>query len=125
MNCGSIAIALSAEYGDDSPGGISLMGRSCRIRCPPASSQRAIASMSPISPTPQLRDEGIENSGINTPARRDPDPCRVIRPTHVRCKRNAAGPGVVPSRAREPQQTHRRLAKDVGPRQEADYDKSL
>ena len=29
MNCGSIAIALSAEYGDDSDGASSFSGRIC------------------------------------------------------------------------------------------------
>jgi len=35
--------------------------------------QFAIAAMSPISPMPQLPDDGMENSGIRRPARRDPE----------------------------------------------------
>jgi len=72
MNCGSIAIALSAEYGDRSPGGISLIGNSCSSRWPERSSHLANGSRSPISPMPQLVVEGIENSGTSIPARRDP-----------------------------------------------------
>src|SRR5262245_32381795 len=90
MNCGSIAIALSAEYGDISPGGISLIGSSCKILRPAVSSQRTIEAMSPISPMPQLRDEGIENSGISAPARREPGLGGVIQWSHASCKRNAA-----------------------------------
>src|SRR6185503_19765395 len=90
MNCGSIAMALSAEYGDVSPGGISLMGSSCRILIPAAASQRTIEAMSQISPMPLLRDDGIEKSGISTPARREPGGGGVIRWTQAWCKRNAA-----------------------------------
>src|SRR5262245_53533788 len=90
MNCGSIAIALSAEYGDISPGGISLIGSSCKILRPAVSSQRTIEAMSPISPMPQLRDEGIENSGMSAPARREPGLGGVIRWFHASCNRNAA-----------------------------------
>jgi hypothetical protein len=54
-----MAMALSAEYGEVSPGGISLIGSSCSSRCPAAASQRANGAMSPISPIPQMRDEGI------------------------------------------------------------------
>src|SRR5881628_4198445 len=79
MNCGSIAMALSAEYGEVSPGGISLIGSSCRRCCPADSSHRVIGSMSPISPMPQLRDDGIENSGTRIPARREPDRACGIR----------------------------------------------
>ena len=71
MNCGSIAIALSAEYGDVSPGGISLIGSSCSSRWPAPREPPRHGSMSPISPMPQLRDEGIEKSGTRIPARRD------------------------------------------------------
>src|SRR5437773_12525978 len=72
---------------------------------PAASSQATTASMSPISPMPQLRDEGIENSGISAPARRDPGRGGVIG---------------VPSRGREPQDPGRAVAKDVWQRQQAD-----
>ena len=72
MNCGSIAIALSAEYGEVSPGGISLIGSNWRSRKPAVPSQRVIAPMSPMSPMPQLRDDGREKSGTSRPERRDP-----------------------------------------------------
>ena len=73
MNCGSIAIALSAEYGERSCGGSSLIGSSCTKRWPADSSHRASGAMSPISPIPQLRDEGTEKSGTRMPARRGCD----------------------------------------------------
>lgn len=72
MNCGSIAIALSAEYGEVSLGGISLIGSNWRSRKPAVPSQRVIAPMSPMSPMPQLFDEGTEKSGTSRPERRDP-----------------------------------------------------
>src|SRR5262245_3870450 len=103
MNCGSIAIALRAEYGDDSDGGISLIGSMRRRRCPARSSQRVTASRSPISPMPQLRDEGIENSGISSPARRDNED-------------GLTGS----SRAREPKEPLERPGEDLRRRQQAD-----
>ena len=39
---------------------------------PAVRSQFVIAAMSPMSPMPQLRDEGMEKSGTSRPERRDP-----------------------------------------------------
>ena len=71
MNCGSIAIALSAEYGDVSDGASSFSGRICSTDWFAARSHAAMAGISPISPIPQLRVERSENSGTLMPARRD------------------------------------------------------
>src|SRR5688500_3190410 len=66
---GSSAIADSAEYGDVCPALISLRGSSCSADSPAWRSQSANAGRSAISPIPQLREEGIENSGMSAPAR--------------------------------------------------------
>ena len=79
MNCGSIAIALSAEYGEDSCSGISLIGSMRSARCPACSSHAVIASRSPISPIPQLRADGMENNGTSIPARLVLDSEEVMR----------------------------------------------
>src|SRR6266550_9412462 len=93
---------------------------------PAASSQPTIASMSPISPMPQLRDEGIENSGISVPARRDPGRGGVIRRNHARCKQNAAqGAELRTSRARTSKQSRRGVSKDARRRQQADDEERL
>ena len=71
MNCGSIAIALSAEYGDVSPGGISLIGSSCSTRCPARAQPRGDRlEVADLADAPAAR-RGIENSGTQYPARRD------------------------------------------------------
>ena len=72
MKIGSIAIALIAEYGDRSPGAISLIGSSCSARWPAPASHRVIDGRSPMSPMPQLVVVGQENNGISNPARRWP-----------------------------------------------------
>src|SRR5687768_6131099 len=71
MNWGSIAIADSAEYGDDSDGASSLSGRICSTDWCATRSHAAIAGISPISPIPQLREERSENSGTLIPADRE------------------------------------------------------
>ena len=68
MKIGSMAIALIAEYGDCWPGAISLIGSSCSTRCPAPASHAVSGARSPISPMPQLVDEGQENSGTSRPA---------------------------------------------------------
>ena len=73
MYCGSIAIALSAPYGEGSSGEVSVMGRSWSSRCPALANHAVIRSRSPISPIPQLRADGIENNGTRVPARRSFD----------------------------------------------------
>src|SRR5829696_733348 len=65
---GSMAIALSAEYGELCPSAISFAGSSCTNPRPAAESQRASRGRSGISPMPQLAREGIENSGTRMPA---------------------------------------------------------
>src|SRR6185436_20336720 len=117
-------------------GGISLIGSSCRMWMPAASSQRTIASISPISPMPQLRDEGMEKSGTSAPARRErPAFARcasafrgrggVIRRTQPGCNRGAAAGASLPSRNREPQQPRDRIGKNFGRRQQAHDDERL
>ena len=61
-------MALSAEYGDCWPGAISLIGSSWRMRWPAPASQRVSGARSPMSPMPQLVEDGHENSGISRPA---------------------------------------------------------
>ena len=68
MKTGSIAIALSAEYGEFCPSSISFTGSSCTKSRPACSSHRANRGRSGISPTPQLARDGIENNGTSTPA---------------------------------------------------------
>src|SRR3954468_11591614 len=80
---GSIAIALRAEYGEFWPSAISLTGRSWTKRSPAADSQGASRGRSEISPIPQLRRDGIENSGTSAPAWRPLSNARSdIRPLH-------------------------------------------
>src|SRR6476659_1293128 len=78
MKMGSIAIALVAEYGDVWPAAISLMGNSCTNPRPASRAQAANGMRSRISPIPQLRDEGIENSGSSSPAVRPVGTVRVM-----------------------------------------------
>ena len=116
MYCGSIAIALSAEYGEVSLGSISLIGSSCRRRRPAVSSQRAMAPMSPISPMPQLRDEGMEKSGTSRPARRDGDlagggSAGDITEVPSGVQGGCRGKPFVPSAIHEPEQARGRVVK--------------
>src|SRR5918993_3030072 len=67
---GSIAMALSAEYGEVWLSPISLTGSSCTTERPASCSHRANTGRSAISPMPQLAAEGIENNGTSAPARR-------------------------------------------------------
>src|SRR4051794_38834630 len=94
-----MAIALSAEYGERSCGGSSLIGSNCTNRCPADSSQRVSGPRSPISPMPQLVDDGIENSGTSIPARRDPGCDRVI--------------GLIGASSRSSRRLHTRAASEV------------
>src|SRR3954447_6580600 len=78
MNNGSIAIALSAEYGEFCPSAISFNGSSCRKLNPASRIQQPIRMTSGISPTPQLSRDGIENSGTSRPAWRPAKKSRVM-----------------------------------------------
>src|SRR5438874_8220313 len=73
MNSGSIAIALSAEYGEFCPSAISFNGSSCRKLNPASRIQHPMRMMSGISPMPQLAREGMEKSGTSRPA------CRPVK----------------------------------------------
>ena len=75
---GSMAIALVAEYGEVWPAAISLMGSSCSTPRPASRIQADMGTRSRISPMPQLRDEGIENSGSSSPAVRPVGTVRVM-----------------------------------------------
>jgi hypothetical protein len=143
MNCGSIAIALSAEYGDRSSGGISFIGSSCRMRWPAPASHRARGSISPISPMPQLRVEGMEKSGTSIPARRREDTGsrsrRDLRAASSRCdpggdgaitcesgcNANAADASHYPSSIHESQTPFECVGKNVGFRQQTDDNKGF
>jgi hypothetical protein len=70
MKIGSIAIALSAEYGELWPPAISLSGSSCTKANPALDTQSPSAGRSASSPIPQLRRDGIEKSGTSSPAYR-------------------------------------------------------
>ena len=49
---------------------VSLMGRICSRRCPEVATQSTIMRRSPKSPTPKLRRERSEKTGIRVPATR-------------------------------------------------------
>src|SRR5262245_11225051 len=70
MKIGSIAIALSAEYGEFCPPAISLSGSSCTNANPASDIHEPSVGRSVSSPMPQLRREGIETSGTSRPAYR-------------------------------------------------------
>ena len=97
MKIGSIAIALSAEYGELWPSAISLTGSSCSDRQAGArAATPAKTGRSAISPIPQLREEGIENSGTSAPARRPASERSATHVLHARAatpSRKTAGSG--------------------------------
>ena len=78
MKIGSIAIALSAEYGEFCPSAISFSGRSWTKSNPAADIHWPSRTTSGISPIPQLSRDGIENSGTRTPACRPWKKSRAI-----------------------------------------------
>jgi hypothetical protein len=68
MKIGSIAIALSAEYGEFCPPAISFSGSSCTNEKPASAIHSLSVGRSHSSPMPQLRRDGIEKSGTSIPA---------------------------------------------------------
>src|SRR6185295_5117151 len=85
MNTGSMAMALTAEYGDCWPAAISFRGSNWRTDCPAADSHFVIGARSAISPMPQLRVEGKEKSGTSKPARR----VMIVVPRRQGCNHSA------------------------------------
>src|SRR6185437_1719145 len=68
MKIGSIAIALSAEYGEFWPSAISLSGSSWTNEHPASAIHAPSLGRSGSSPMPQLSFDGTENSGTSSPA---------------------------------------------------------
>jgi len=68
MKTGSIAMAVSAEYGEFCPTAISLIGSSWMNENPACDIQRSSFGRSPISPMPQLSRDVSEKSGTSRPA---------------------------------------------------------
>src|SRR5688572_3877368 len=79
--------------------------------------------MSPISPMPQLRVEGMENSGTRIPALRDPGCERLMtcRPGAMRVPQ----PAPSPSSMQKAKASLEGVGEDRRLRQEADDDKGL
>jgi hypothetical protein len=68
MKIGSMAIAVTAAYGEWSFADISFSGSTCRKSKPASFSHAATSGISEISPEPQLSLLGAANNGSSTPA---------------------------------------------------------